>query len=160
MRTAVTRDMAGTYGYDVDELMNRAFSNTISRFRPVFTELGSFCKGRDTGMTDDPFDEEFSLERKPQMYILTNEACHNGASVIFYPFVAERIGELLGEDYYVLPSSLHEVIIVPRCMGFQAGDLKKMVRDANDNAVAVRDLLSYKVLFYSREENSLSASVQ
>lgn len=47
------------------------------------------------------------------MYVLTNRMRSYGAACIAYPYIPGMIGETLGSDYYILPSSVHEVMIVP-----------------------------------------------
>ncbi len=47
------------------------------------------------------------------MFILTNQKMHNGAGVLFQDGMKEKLSELMGREFYVLPSSIHEVIIVP-----------------------------------------------
>ena len=62
--------------------------------------------------------------------------------------------ELLGDDSYILPSSLHELFLV----GAENRDcdfLKQMVRDANEIVVPKQDYLSDNIYFYSREEQQL-----
>lgn len=155
MRTAVTKDMAQSYGYDEKNVMDRALRNTINKFQPVFTELSRFNLGRGTMNKCNPLDGDFFIEPGAGMYVLTNEACYDGACALYYPFMAGRIGELLDDDYYVLPSSLHEVIIVPKTMGLTVKEMSKMVREANSTVVDTKDILSYKVLYYNRKQNLL-----
>ena len=54
------------------------------------------------------------MQRECQMYVLTNSSKIQGAACMFYPHVLEMIGEILKEDFYILPSSIHEVIILPK----------------------------------------------
>ncbi|MBQ9960469.1 MAG: hypothetical protein IJP00_01030 [Firmicutes bacterium] len=155
MRTAVTKSMAEQFGYDVDAVMDVALLNTIERFEPVFCDLADLC---DTGKAHrllNPMNEEFEIAPDRGMYFLSNSLYRDGASALFYPFVAERIGELLDDNYYVLPSSLHEVIIVPASTGLTIADMKNMVKDANCTVVDKRDILSNKVLLYDRISNNL-----
>ena len=54
-------------------------------------------------------------------YVLSNKLRNYGAACIAYPHVLEMIGGILGTDYYVLPSSVHEVVIVPYCDNIHCG---------------------------------------
>ena len=51
--------------------------------------------------------------------------------------VLDKIGELLGSDFYVLPSSVHEVLIVPDNGNMQTKELENMVREGHGEAVPV-----------------------
>lgn len=47
------------------------------------------------------------------MFCLTNKAKMNGASLLLQEDIRKQIGECLGSDYFVIPSSIHEVLILP-----------------------------------------------
>lgn len=66
-----------------------------------------------------------------------------------------KIGELLGKNFYVLPSSIHEVLIVPDNGDMQAKELESMVKEVNATQVAPADLLSDKVQYYDRAAKTL-----
>ena len=89
------------------------------------------------------------------MYVLTNSTGSLGASALFYPDVKEKAAELLGSDFYILPSSCHEVILVPDSTDIKAQDLCDMVKQANRSVVEDKDILSDNVLHYSRDERRL-----
>jgi hypothetical protein len=75
---------------------------------------------------------------------ITNEESMYGASVILYPDFMEKAYEEAGEDFFVLPSSIHEVLIVPKSKA-EPEDLARIVRDVNENVVAPDEVLSYNV---------------
>ena len=89
------------------------------------------------------------------MYVLTNSTGSLGAAALFYPDVKEKAAELMGSDYYILPSSVHEVILVPDNPSIDAKDLCKMVKEANRTVVEEKDILSDNVYHYSREDRRL-----
>jgi hypothetical protein len=47
-------------------------------------------------------------EKEDVMYVLTNSLRNYGAACLFYPHVLDMIGEMLKEDFFILPSSIHE----------------------------------------------------
>ena len=61
----------------------------------------------------------------------------------------------LGADYYVLPSSVHEVMIVPDDGGFDSGELEEMVREINATQVAPEEVLSDHIYYYNCGEGRL-----
>lgn len=97
---------------------------------------------------------DLSEEDCKRMCILTN--CHkmNGASVIFYPEVLEQCAQYFQSDYYVLPSSVHEVIVMPECEE-EVDTLLSMVKEVNVEQVAEEEVLSYHVYQYHRLEGNL-----
>ena len=76
-------------------------------------------------------------------------------SSTFINGVLDKIGELLGSDFYVLPSSTHEVILVPDNGNMQTKELEDMVKEVNATQVAPEDLLSDKVQYYDRAAKTL-----
>lgn len=89
------------------------------------------------------------------IYVLTNQSKLNGAGVLAQDNILERIGDLLGSDFYVLPSSIHEVLIVPDNGAVNLKELEAMVKEINATEVAPEDLLSDKVQYYDRETKTL-----
>ena len=96
-------------------------------------------------------DEPIAPEDLGGMYVLTNESGTLGAAALFNPEVMVRAGELLGTDYYILPSSIHETILVPDTTGVSAKELSDMVKQANRTVVDEKDILSDDVYHYSKD---------
>lgn len=155
MRAAVTKSMAEEFNYNIEQVMDTALLNTVELYQPTFTGISSMMTIGNMGNQDNPMRADFVIDPDLGMYVLTNRVSTNGASALYYPGMKERIGELLGKNYYVLPSSIHEQIIVPEGTGPSLKDLQIMVKEANNTVVEPRDVLSDKVLFYDRERNRL-----
>ncbi len=89
------------------------------------------------------------------MYVLTNSTRNFGAGVMMYEDVLEEVGEVFGENFYVLPSSVHEVIAVPESFGIDKSNLREMVKEINETVVDDEEILSDTVYYYSRAEKRL-----
>ena len=89
------------------------------------------------------------------MYILSNSLRSYGAACIVYPHILEMIGEILQRDYYILPSSVHEVVIVPYSLGLDSRELDDMVREINVSQVAEEEVLSSHAYLYRRDTGTL-----
>ncbi|MDO5424486.1 MAG: DUF5688 family protein [Eubacteriales bacterium] len=90
------------------------------------------------------------------MYILSNREKTLGASVILYDQVLQSVARRLKEDFYILPSSVHECMVVPRSIRFSRKILAEMVRDVNRTQVPPEDVLSNEVYLYDCEKHSLT----
>ena len=88
--------------------------------------------------------------QRDSMYVLSNRIRSYGAACIAYPHVLEMIGGILGEDFYVLPSSVHEVVIVPVSAGVGCRDMDEMVAEVNRTQVAPEEVLSDRAYYYDR----------
>lgn len=76
------------------------------------------------------------------LHLLTNENGEFGASVIAKPGILKEIRKKIGTDFFILPSSVHELLIVPDSGENSAQELAAMVREINQTEVAPKDVLS------------------
>lgn len=82
------------------------------------------------------------------MYILTNAEMNYGAGLIMNQSILRRVLDKINEDVYILPSSTHELIVLPASFVDNAQDLTNMVHSINLSCVDPKDRLSndvYKV---------------
>lgn len=89
------------------------------------------------------------------MYVLTNNRRSFGACTILYPGRLEVIGMFLGENYYILPSSVHEVIILPESKAVGKEALTQIVCEINHTQVPEEEILSDNVYFYDVSKKQL-----
>ncbi len=82
------------------------------------------------------------------MQVLGNERHIHGAAVLLYDGVTEQMAELLGGSYYILPSSVHEVILLKDSGKEETKVLKEMIADVNRTQVPPEEVLSYSLYFY------------
>ena len=97
-------------------------------------------------------------DKESSLYVLSNVARCFGAVWITDRDVLETIGRQLNEDYYVLPSSVHECVVLP-CRG--ENDEKKlsaMVREINSTQVRPEEVLADSVYRYSCKSKVLSVA--
>lgn len=90
---------------------------------------------------------------KLPMLTLTKGNQMNGASMILHKSIRKKIGDIVGGNFYVLPSSIHEVMIIPE-EGFEAGKLSKLVSTCNSQLYTEansKDILSDKVQWCSMD---------
>lgn len=85
------------------------------------------------------------------LYCLSNESKNQGASLILNGEVLKAVGEVMGEDFYVLPSSVHEMMILPSTAPIQPWEMQKLVQEINESQVADVEVLSDQVQYYDRE---------
>ena len=84
------------------------------------------------------------------MYVLTNQNKLNGASCILYEHLLEHFADRLCCDLYILPSSIHEVILIPATSDTSYQELSQMVQEVNDTQVSPEEILSDHVYYFSR----------
>lgn len=125
------------WGTNHQELMRLAQENTVKLFPPVFNSMAMLFR--------DMYEEEMV---GPPLYVLTNQQKCQGASAILYPHILEELAEELNGDYYVLPSSVHEVILLKADEVKDAEALHHMILEANNTQVLEEEILSDYPYFY------------
>lgn len=142
----ITNAMLENYGVTLDQLhqdaMDAAVINNPATFRSMQEVLSDLM-----GMPADlmpPMDS-------PQMYVASVESSLNGAGVIAYPDFMNQVAEQVGGDFFVLPSSVHEVLVIPDDGSMNRHDLELMVREVNASEVLPKDQLSDNVYHYDSQ---------
>lgn len=147
----------GMYYTDIDMLHSIAMRNTQRLFPgDVLTIESIFVPELKWG---DNFlvKEHYKISKENScMYICTNDIKTYGAAVMLYDSLLEDFAETIGSDFYILPSSRHEVIFVPfckeYCKEYVTEELQEIVRYVNGEIVHKEDYLSDSVYFYSQAE--------
>ena len=118
--------------------------NSPMRIRPMYEVLSEI-----SGMNMDPG------PGAPPLFVATNDSGFMGASVLAYPDFGEKASALLGDDFYIIPSSIHELLLMPVHV-IDPATLKYIVMAVNRQEVAPEDRLSDNVYFYSRSTGQVT----
>lgn len=90
----------------------------------------------------------------PPVYVLTNRTRQYGAAVMLYSRKMKELADTFGSDLVILPSSLHEVLLLPDHDGMHLR-WEQMVREVNRAAVDPEEVLSDHIYRYSREKDAV-----
>ena len=88
------------------------------------------------------------------MLVVSNDRGINGAACLMYPGVLEQLKKQMKGSFYILPSSIHELIVIPD-NGTPPGRLCEMVYCINRTQLPQEDFLSDAVYFYSEVTGKL-----
>lgn len=142
-----------------DQLWELGIENARKLLPAEFFTMNYALRELAAGMAADSGETENLLagggRERDGMYVLSNRIRNYGAACIAYPYVLRMIGQILGEDYYILPSSVHEVIIVPCSVSPLTGELDDMIREINMTQVADEEILSDHSYYYIRQTDRL-----
>ncbi len=150
------------WGITLDELYQKAIGNTprlqkyeIKNMRDVLCEMMRLeeLEGR---QIIDREEYQQALEEPVMMYVLSNRTRVQGASCILYPDLLKDFAEAVKSDFYILPSSIHEVILLPVQGDEDSEALKKTVREVNETQLERAEVLSDSVYYFNRKRNQLS----
>ena len=106
---------------------------------------GMYGIGQPQGENEDlPYD----LSGIREILVVFGKDGMSGANVLMNDKVLNEIEERMGEGFYVLPSSIHEVLVVPKSCGMSERELAQMVREVNASQVAEKEQLSDSIFKY------------
>lgn len=95
-------------------------------------------------------------EKDDNLYVATNNGKEYGATAILYPEILKEGVELLGDSFYIIPSSIHEVLLLKVDERNTPKELAKLIKATNDNVLDKDDILSYKLYFYDKVNNEVT----
>ena len=154
---AVTEEILGMWGISREQLHADALLAEDNRKPGLFSMddlLWEFEKGKEPVNLLDLEDKEAVGHAMP-MFCLTTADRVNGAALMLRDDILSRAGEILGDDFFILPSSVHEVLLVPEYTGFDVESLGEMVSAVNREQVMPQERLSDHVHFYDRGNHLL-----
>jgi len=144
-RAMITNDLLKDFDISKDELFDIAFGN-IPENEAVMYVLSDMVYGdpgerRDllSEAEDGPLPEDF------EVFVLSNRDTYWGAATLFYPGVIDRLHEMIG-NFYVIPSSVHEVLIMRVSADADPDKISEMIWSANRSVVDEEDVLSDDLL--------------
>lgn len=135
---------------DDEQLIQDAIENMPVIYPVDFMNMSVVLKG----LYRDPVN---LLDVELPMFVLTNTERINGAASLLYKGQLEKIGNFFEQDFYVLPSSIHEVIIVPKSKSAEEEELSRMVDEINHEQLAREEILSNHAYRYYCEKKELVA---
>ena len=160
----VSDRLAKEAGLSEEELFQHAVDNTRRIAPAVVMSMGE-AFGNIVAEMDVPEEvkEEFGREESPvdTMWIIGNSLGINGAVSMLYEENLHKLAEKVGDDLFILPSSIHEVLAIPA--GMAEGRLEDMVRTvqgANMDAVRLEDRLSNSVYHYDKNLRKVTLAAE
>lgn len=155
----------------IDELYDNAYKNTREKMGVNIQNLNDLMRDilyRKMENIDDEFEKAsfkehiknilFDFDNSNEirrMLVLTSNDKQYGAVNIIYNDILEKIAIDCSSDLIILPSSIHEVIIIVNDNKIRANELKSMVKEVNINEVPLEDILSDSVYIYERETSKI-----
>ena len=150
--------MMESWGVDEDTLYRHACTNTPELFKAEIMPLSEVLKDMSQGMADMEEGMPAAMDSAdiPQFYVATNDHQINGTSVMLYDGVLEGFAEQTGGDFYIIPSSIHEMLFLPATPDADGNELPEMVRGVNASCLAPDEILSDNAYLYHAEDGSVT----
>lgn len=142
----VTNAMLEGYGVTKEQLHADALESSEQN-RPAFIKTMRAVMAETLGMPE----EIMPPDRAPTLYVVSNEQRLQGAAAAFYPGLMEAAARELQGNFFLLPSSVHEVLLLPDDGMVTAAELSAMVTAVNRTEVRPSEQLSDSVYHYDAE---------
>lgn len=151
-----------SWGVTPNELYRLAMKNTPRLLPAELKSMEEVIRELCAIQMDDDFirqliREQAQVEEPTPLYVLSNTCGVNGACAMLYESALKNFADLLEQDLLILPSSIHEVLLLPYAEDICMEDLFQMVRHVNQTEVPVEDRLSDEVYRYKRAEDCITA---
>lgn len=129
-----------------EQLYETAYQNSPRLLPLRFMEMREVLEG---------FYPEELIEGMSPMYVLSNAEKMFGAVCMIYPEALKEIAKQLGGDLFVLPSSVHEMILIPERPDISQTMLADIVKEVNHTQLLEEEILADSVFFYNIKEDAL-----
>lgn len=160
---AITEEMMEMYGIDLSTLHEQALTN-MERFSPAIIKpldeilvenmVSEFMREYGMSVEEAKRSVEAAIpESIPGLLCVTNDRGLNGAVCIVSPEVQQKLAETAGGDYYVLPSSVHEILVLPKTGKIKGAELEEVVQSVNREEVSIEERLSDHIYEYNAKEH-------
>ena len=149
--TKVLKSMVKKWDKNEDDIFDEAIANTYRMTPPRIYKWEEMIFNRE--YTGDSFMEscdEDVISKDAMGNCLSTTIKTNGAVAVFLPGVAEHLAELLNSDFYIVFTSIHEVMIHSVKSGVDPKDLKLVLRDTLREVTPSSDYLTEKIYKYNR----------
>ena len=143
-----------------DDLYALAMENTPLLFGYTLQNMAHVIENilsDDTSLVLDELSHDLSeVDKLIPMYVLSSKTRFNGAVCLLYQNLLADIASKYDSDLYIIPSSIHEVLLIPSDTSTSHAQLSAMVREVNATQVLKEEILSDHVYYYSRATGKLS----
>lgn len=157
MSTRINSGLAARYNLTEPDLYAIAYENTERLFPSVVCPMNDILRAL---MESDNYSDAMIDEvlEDNNLYVVTNNQQISGATAVLYEENLQQIADTYGCDLYVIPSSIHEMLVLPEAdtsAGF-IDQLAEIVCEVNKTAVKESDRLSNQVYKYDNKARELS----
>ena len=157
MSTMVSRELFLLWGVgeDEEEILNWAMDNTMRLQPPVFCVISlPAMKVQHIPFMDraEEIEVDFDIPMAP---VLSTEQEINGAIAAFYPGVLERLHQMVGEDFYLVFTSIYDVHIHPISGKVRVETMRDCLSGMNKEINKREELLSRRIYRYNTENRDL-----
>ncbi|MEE0955660.1 MAG: DUF5688 family protein [Eubacterium sp.] len=164
MAVMIRNEFLDIWSVPASRVASDAWYNSVSKYPPVFRrltdvidemmyeEVGEEMPGFGTMLMEE---ENYRKEEPTPLYLLTNSKRCMGSICICYPGELDLLSDALGGSFFILPSSIHECLILPDDSSAGKDVFDQMVREINKDQVLPEEVLADHAYYYSAVDRSI-----
>ena len=144
------------WNISLEDLKTSALANSPRLFPPVISSMA--CIIEELNRQLNPHFQETGPrpETPAPFYVLSNRSGINGAACLLYEDVLKNFADGVEKNLIILPSSIHEVLLLPDDGDISYEEMSRLVTHINRSEVPEEDRLSNQVYLYSRETGEVT----
>lgn len=147
----IIREVFQEWNIPLSVLHKTALENMRRKSRVRLQKLDDLLKKSGCNLAD---------EEEDNLWILKNENDYDcGATALLYPDLLEQAAEKIPGDFYIIPSSVCEILLYPEEAGLTAENLKDEMFEANHTFVKREELLSNHIYYYDAQKKTVSIAI-
>ena len=152
----ITNKLADSWGVTTDELYKIALGNLVNDDTVIFP-LRQMIDNIGMPGSEQAADTYEIPDGNTETLILSNKRCLYGANIVLNDSIMNELLAKMENGFYLLPSSVHELLLIPKTNSIDVEDLRQMVTEVNNTVVERRDILSDEVYTYSKDQGMVIA---
>lgn len=150
---AITQQLRSRWNISDDELLKNAIECTKKtygyKFQNIFDVISTLISENDSF-------SEYMNPPEPNIYVFSNTISCNGAATMLFNDELREFADRLGYDLFIIPSSIHETLIIPDDGSVNPSSVQDMILEVNRNEVQPDEILSNHLFYYSRSTNKVT----
>lgn len=143
----ITRQLQDKWNVSTKELYQIAAANTPRLLPPSISTMAHAIETFFGEETRELLENEKPI---PHIYIVSNQYGINGATSLLYENLIQDLADEKQQNFYILPSSIHEILLIPDVTPGALSHLSGMVKEINENHVKEDEILSDQAYYYDR----------
>lgn len=140
-----------SWGKDAEEVISEALENTFKNMKCYTTPIVDVLDKR---MIPNDMNDVWNYESIP-MKVVSNDKQFYGAVFMCMQEKLDDFYEEMGGDFLIIPSSVHELILIPKTQCEDTEVVNEMIRSINENEVPIDEVLSDHCYMYAKGEEAL-----
>lgn len=165
----ITNRLMEFWNTDFLELYEKAKYNSVTKQPAIIMTLEDTIRNRIKKLINIIPEDSFSLEESDDflslilsentnsipLYVVTNSVHRYGAACMLYPDILYNMSKELGSDLFIIPASIHDIILVPAISEIDGNKLQEIVNEVSGQEIEGDDWLSEKLYVFIRESNKI-----